>query len=75
MKFAYIEWDDACIQTEWHNRNDLLERYPVLSAGFVVRETNELITIARDADPDEKQWRGLEHIPKAMIRKKKVVKI
>jgi hypothetical protein len=40
----------------------------VLSAGLFVSETDDVLTIARDYDPDSDVYRGLLCIPKCLIR-------
>lgn len=71
-KIVFIEWIDASTTHGWSSLDDLgIET--CFSAGFLVRETDEDISIA--AAISEHQVNATITIPKAWIKKKKVIKI
>ena len=77
---AFVRWNDAC-STEGpvHSKN-FNESYPVDSAGILVRENAEMVTLAQQIVPTERErdgelCRDVLHIPKAMIVSMKKVRV
>ena len=69
MKMVTVLWADACQVggTTWVE-GARHERYPVLSVGLIVEETDETLHLARDTDGDSAfQWRAVIAIPKVLI--------
>lgn len=60
MKVSYIDSNIIEEQT-----NQVAEPVKITAIGFLVKETNEYITIAREKIGDE--WRGQVSIPKKAI--------
>ena len=71
MKFVYIKWVDASYQRGPVTRDELEPKCELETAGIVVQETKDIISIAQDWDDRYKQWRYVQHIPKKMICKKR----
>jgi hypothetical protein len=61
-----VDWTDAAQADDWGSYEP--GGLHVISAGMFVDETDDVLTIARDYDPDNDIWRGLLCIPKCLIR-------
>mgnify|MGYP001143363381 CR=1 FL=1 len=73
MKVLYVEWIDAVVEGSWIEPKDMDEVHKCQSIGYLVRETKLSISLA--ASVSVKEVNGVQTIPKAWIKKKKVVKI
>ncbi len=76
MKMSLVLWADACMVggVGWTNIDH--DRYPVLSAGIIVRETEETLHLSRDYDGGENcPWRAVIAIPKTLIVTRRDFKI
>jgi len=75
-QMVVIEWQDASAQSGWWSKTDALDwadyDYMVRTVGFIVKETDEAVTVAqswhpmgkKDAQPGE-----LFKVPRGMISK------
>jgi len=63
-----VEWTDAAEYEGWGVPDAGLK---VISAGLFVDETDDVLTLARDFDPDTETWRGILCIPKCLIRSRR----
>ncbi len=61
-----IEWVDSSLQNGQVDSDDFPKPTTIMSVGFIVDETDEYITIARD-DMGNGDFRGLCSIPKFAI--------
>ena len=84
MKLVYIEWEDAVGRNNWMNKDDMKAwikdgRCFVHSVGWVMEETDKYIVLSGQKSPESKYGDELfamtERIPKAWIRKRKIIKL
>lgn len=73
MIVAVVEWIDSAQynNSEWKEKNDEnLSIMRMTTAGFVVKETDDLVAIALDYTPDNPtiQYRNVCTIPKVNIK-------
>ena len=69
---VYVEWVDAVADVEWEE-NVKAEIHPCKSIGWVISETEDALCIACTVSMTSSNARM--HIPKAWIKKRKVIKI
>lgn len=69
---VYIEWVDAVADVEWEN-DVKAQVHPCRSIGWLIHETEEAICIANTVSFEQTNARM--HIPKAWIKKRKVIKL
>lgn len=62
-----VSWIDSSLQNVQVGREDYPKPALITSVGFVVEETDEYLTLARD-DMDDDDYRGLLCIPKECLR-------
>ncbi len=62
-----MKWFDASYQRGECNDQELVCRVELESAGLLVREDEESISIALDRYPLDGTWRYIEHIPKVNV--------
>lgn len=66
-RIAFIEWVDSSIQNGQVDRSDYPVPEVIRSTGWLVAETDEHVTIARD-DMKDDEYRGLLCIPRECLR-------
>ena len=67
-------WDDAAgLKHGWTAKEEALEPYLAVSAGFLIRENDQYIMIAQDTD-EEGSHNGRTQIPRGMVRHIKVLR-
>ena len=72
---VYIEWIDASYQRGECTDEELRQFVKLQTAGLLVAEGKEFISVALDRYAEDKFWRYIEHIPKVNIKKIKKFKI
>jgi hypothetical protein len=75
---VWVWWKDACHNSQgWTSADDIDtgKRFHCETAGMFVKEDKNGLVLATDYDSETEQWRSFTFIPKAMIKKKKVIKI
>ena len=72
---ALVEWFDASYQRGECTRDELVPTVVLESAGLLVREDAETISLALDKYPADGTWRYIEHIPKVNVRRIRRVKV
>ena len=72
---AVIRWFDASYQRGECTAEELNPRVEIASAGLLVREDGETVSIALDRYDDDEVWRYIEHIPKVNIRSMRKVSV
>jgi len=73
MKIIYVEWTDAECIAEWTSI-DKIGDVPLLPAvGILVKETKDTLTLA--VTTHEGEANAILKIPKAWIKKRKVIKL
>ena len=66
---ALVRWFDASYQRGECTADEMVPRVELESAGLLVREDEESVSIALDQYHGDGTWRYIEHIPKVNIRK------
>lgn len=72
---AYVEWFDASYQRGECDASELVPRVNLQSAGLLVREDEESVSIALDQYSVDGIWRYIEHIPKVNVLKLRKVTV
>lgn len=72
---VFVQWVDACRQEGPCRIEDLSPECILESAGILVHETDEVISLALDACPSNESWRCISHIPKSYIKAIRRVKL
>ncbi len=76
MKAIYIEWKDAEDCNEWEDINEIPNSLPLIKeVGWLIKENKECIIICRDYDDKNQKVAGRITIPKAWIKKRKIIKL
>jgi len=68
-KVRVIKWLDSCMCHAQVDESDYPTPSVLVSAGFVVKETAEYVTLARDTHLNDGDCRGLICIPRIAILK------
>lgn len=63
-----VRWIDSCLQNGQVDSDDFPQPVVITSVGFVVEETDEYVTLARDDMSHEGDYRGLCAIPKIAVQ-------
>ena len=83
-KLEYIEWCDACSQSDWKSYGQSLKwgkevEWVIRQVGWILDETDEYILISDKYSMEnlheEAMFNDLMKIPKTWIRKRKVIKL
>jgi hypothetical protein len=74
-KIAWIRWFDASYQRGECTVDELQTRVELESAGLLVQEDEESVSIALDQYDADSTWRYIEHIPRVNIREMKTLKV
>lgn len=65
---VYVKWIDACMQTYVESAEDTIDGLVLETAGFLVRETANTVSIGMDYNPtNEPKWRHVTNIPLAYV--------
>ncbi len=64
---ALVKWFDASYQLGECTQDELVPRVELVSAGLLVREDANTISLALDYDVTGNTWRHVAHIPKVNI--------
>lgn len=76
-KLLYVLWEDACSMSGggWHSMEDLenMSPLPIHTIGWLVKETKTYLVLASHLDGGGFTGSGDLCVPKAWIKKKKVV--
>lgn len=79
MKLIYIEWEDACHNSEWFSEKQAQYwhkeqgKFLIKESGWLVAEDSRAITLASRWAPENGNLGGLQRIPKTWIRKRKII--
>lgn len=68
-QIVLVKWFDASFQHGECTYDDLDTRVELRSAGLLVKEDAETITIAMERYEDGRAWRHVAHIPKVNVIK------
>jgi hypothetical protein len=75
MKIIYIEWNDALSVEGWVNKTEMIGELALIkSVGFLVKESDEIITICVNFDETNDNYSCIMNIPKKWIKTKKIIK-
>jgi len=72
-KVIYVEWIDAVAEAGWSKVSDIDEVHLCKTLGFLVKETKLSMSVATTIS--DKEVNAVQTIPKAWIKKKKVIKL
>ena len=75
VTLLWVRWFDASYQRGECTETELVTKVELESAGLLVREDEESVSIALDSYSNDGTWRYIEHIPKVNIRRMKRVKL
>lgn len=68
MGAVIVFWKDAFSVDEWSDYQEIEPSFQVIeSCGFVVKESDEVLTLGLNHDITEGSWSCIMHIPKGMI--------
>ena len=67
QKVVLVRWLDASYQRGECTDDELNPRVELESAGLLVREDDDFISIALDRYGGDRTWRYIEHIPKVNV--------
>lgn len=67
LPIVVVRWFDASFQAGSLTLADLETRCEMVTAGHLVREDGESISIALDHCPQHGDWRDVTHIPKVNV--------
>ena len=66
--FEYITWKDAVSEDPWCHRSEITPHFHTIeSVGFLVDESDDVVTLALNHDQDGDNLSCVMHIPKVMI--------
>lgn len=81
LTLCCVRWHDACKRDGVFTkdevqgrRGDRMARVELYTAGWLVTRSKHTLTLAKDYEPEEEEWRDLMHIPHGMIRSVKTFK-
>lgn len=66
---AVVTWFDASYQRGECSIDELVPRVILESAGFLIREDADSVSIGMDYYPEDETWRHIENIPRVNIIK------
>ena len=69
QQVVLVRWFDASYQRGECTEDELVPRVEMVSAGLLVHEDGDTVTIALDRYDGDQLWRYIEHIPRVNIRK------
>ena len=69
FKTYVVEWIDASVQTGPLSIDEIDPGCPHVAAGFLVKETEDYLTLGLDYSIETESWRYLLHIPQCQIVK------
>lgn len=67
VTLVWVRWFDASYQRGECTDSELVTKVELESAGLLVREDEESVSIAMDSYVNDRTWRHIEHIPKVNI--------
>jgi hypothetical protein len=71
----WVRWYDASYQRGECTEEELVPKVEIESAGLLVREDEEFISLALDKYDGDQTWRYIEHIPKVNVRQIKKLSV
>lgn len=72
---VYVRWFDASYQRGECTLEEMVTRVELESAGLLVQETEDSVSIALDEYLEDGTWRYIEHIPKVNILRMEKVSV
>jgi hypothetical protein len=72
---VFVRWFDASYQRGECSHDELIARVEIESAGLLVREDEQSISLALDRYDADKTWRYIEHIPKVNVLELRKVRV
>lgn len=62
-----VHWRDAWFDPEQLGAGEWKDEYRVTTVGFVVRDTEDVLSLAQEILPDEDGYRAVTHIPRPLV--------
>jgi hypothetical protein len=62
-----VLWQDAWFDPDQCGENEWRDEYLVSTVGFIVRETDTVLSVAMERLPEEDGYRAVTHVPRGMI--------
>jgi hypothetical protein len=62
-----VVWQDAWFDPDQCGENEWRDEYLVSTVGFIVRETDTVLSVAMERLPEEDGYRAVTHVPRGMI--------
>lgn len=75
LTVAVVTWYDASYQSGAVTLAEMVPRVELTTAGILVREDKNTITLALDRYLDDETWRHVTHIPKVNVTAVKRIKV
>lgn len=72
---VYVRWLDASIQQHECREEDLQPGMLLESAGLLVRQDRDFISLALDWCQQDRSWRHVQHIPRVCVRAVRKVRV
>lgn len=71
MIIATVYWFDSavCRPLEWLDKDDIIVPLVMMSSGILKREGKDGVELAKDYNPESKDYRGVSIIPRCNILK------
>lgn len=66
---VWVEWEDAQGDTGWEEVPDEVEPCIAITAGFLIKETENYLIVASSIDTDNDHNNNRIQIPRGMVRK------
>jgi hypothetical protein len=68
VRIYLAEWHDAWFDQD-EAEHDWRDDYLVTTVGFLVRETEDIVSLAAEQLPDDEGFRAITHIPRALVER------
>lgn len=63
-----VTWKDAVSEDAWKNFDEILPHYHVIeTVGFVIKDTEEVLTVSLNHDVESDNYSCTIHIPQGMV--------
>jgi hypothetical protein len=77
-KIAVVTWQDSFYDDSMHKPEELdcePEDYTIVSVGWLIRDTDKIITISMDMEGDSKAFREVKRIRKENVRNIRIMEV
>jgi hypothetical protein len=67
LRPVLVLWQDAWFDSDQCGENEWRDEYLVSTVGFIVRETDTVLSVAMERLPEDDGYRAVTHVPRGMI--------